>query len=390
MKFTVSSKDLARAIAMPVKAASTKGISIPALHCILITATAKTTDANLNVLAITGGDGEMAVTNTIAVIRDAEEGEEKACVDAKLFSDAVKALPTQPITVAVDDKTATITYDGGEYTMPSCPVDEYPVMEEPTDAKTYAIADISETIARAAAYAATGDTAAVRPVMNAVCTSLADDGTGGISREVCASDGRSLFVSGRGVGRGQSPSPILIPARVARMFTMFDTNVLTFTVGAGTTRVEGDGKNVTLRTVDSRYPNYHAVMPTAAPAATMDVKAQDIIPVIRRALTTAVEETSCVVIRSFAGKTDIMATDSAYGRSFHETLPAERVTADFEIGLNGQRLLDTMSMFTAWARGDASVRLNFWSPKRAITITPLFTPDDEDTTVLQMPILIDQ
>lgn len=387
MKFTISSDSLARAIAMPVKAATTKGVNIPALHCILITATAETTTSGHNLLTITGGDGEMAVTNAAYVIRDAGEGEEKACVDAKLFSDAVKALPEQPITVTVADKTAMIVYDGGEYTMPSYPADEYPVLEGPADTDTSLTAiNIEDTILAAAEFAAEGKKAEIRPVMNAVCLSLYADTDEDVSYEVCGSDGMSLFISSRG-GCGQSPNAILMPARVARMCTMFNVNALTFTAGERVAKVSAYEQSIIFRTIESSYPNYHAVMPTTPPTVTMDIRARDLIAVLRRALMFAAEETSCVVIRSHADRVDIITTDRDYARSFREKLPVISVTDDFEIGLNGERLVSAVQALMG-RLPEANIRIHFWSPKHAVTIKSLSAPDDEDTTVLQMPILI--
>lgn len=380
MKFTTSSRDLAKAIAMPAKMAAQKS-PVPALHWLLLNATAGTTDAGRGILTITGGDGDAAITTAMNVTRGEGGGEEKACVDAKLFAAAAKALPEQPITVTITGKEATITYGGGECHMPSYPADEYPAMAEPADATTRMAHGCGETIARAAAYAATGDRETLRPAMGAVCVSLPDDE----AWEVCGSDGTALFTSGKG---GQSPSPVLIPARVAKMLAEFATDTLTFTIGERVTRVEGGGRSMTFRAIESRYPNYHAVMPAAEPAATMDIKAQDIIPALRRALTFAAESTSCVIIRSRAGKTEVTADDRDYAKAFREGLPAERVTADFEVGLDGQRLLDTMQMLAAWEPDGAPVRINFWAPDRAITITPLSTPGENGTAVLLMPMLI--
>lgn len=382
MRFTIPSKDLAKAMAMPVKAAAQKS-PIPALHCLLLNATADATPSGDGALTITGGDGDAAVTTTAAAIRAAEGG--AACVDAKLFSDAVKALPEQPITVTATGNEAMIAYDGGEYHMPSYPADEYPAMEEPAGASTRTVHGAGEAIARAAAYAATGDREVLHPALGAVCVSLQE---GGEAWEACGSDGASLFTCGGGDGHGQPPAPVLIPARVAKMFTAFATDTLTFRVGKSTTRVEGGVMSVTFRVIDGRYPNFHAVIPTDAPAAMMDIKAQDLIPALRRALAFAPEGTSCVVISGHGGKADASAADNAYARSFRETLPAERVTADFMVGLDGQRLLSTMQMFAALDPDGAPVRVNFWAPDRAITITPLFTPAEGCTTALLMPILV--
>lgn len=387
MKFTVPSKDLAKAMAMPAKMAARKS-PIPALRCLLLNATASAAPSGDGILTITGGDGDAAVSTTAAAIRTAEGGGGTACIDAKLFSDAIKALPEQPITVTATDNEATIAYDGGEYHMPSYPDGEYPAMSEPADATSRTVHGAGEAIARAAAYAATGDKETLRPVLGAVCVSLSDDGAGGTSWEVCASDGASLFTCGRGPGHGQSPAPVLMPAHVAKMFTALTTDTLTFTIGERVTRVEGGGRSITFRAIESRYPNYHAVIPATKPAAMMDIKAQDIIPALRRALTFAPEGTSCVVISCHGGKAGITADDKDYAKAFREALPAEGVTADFTVGLDGQRLLDTMQMFAAWTPDGAPVRINFWTPDRAITITPLSAPDEGHTTALLMPMLI--
>ena len=159
MRFIVSSTDLLQGLVSVQKVIASKS-SLPILDNFLFT-------LDGNTLTVTGSDGETTL-KTILTINEVIEGGE-ITVPAKLLTDSLKELPTQPIEFSSDaDKNiVTIAWASGSAQIPFMSAEEYPTLKElvnPTviRVKGSVLADgINSTL-----YA-TGDEE-LRPVMNGI------------------------------------------------------------------------------------------------------------------------------------------------------------------------------------------------------------------------------
>ena len=159
MKFIVSSTDLLQGLLSVQKVIASKS-SLPVLDNFLL-------DLTGNTLTITGSDAETTL-KTILAINEVMEGGEIA-VPAKLLTDSLKELPTQPIEFSTEDdkNIVNIIWASGSAQIPFVSGEDYPTLKElenPTviKMKGSVLADgINSTL-----YA-TGDEE-LRPVMNGI------------------------------------------------------------------------------------------------------------------------------------------------------------------------------------------------------------------------------
>ena len=120
MRFIVSSTDLLQGLVSVQKVIASKS-SLPILDNFLFT-------LDGNTLTVTGSDGETTL-KTILTINEVIEGGE-ITVPAKLLTDSLKELPTQPIEFSSDNEKniATIAWASGSAQIPFMGAQEYPTL----------------------------------------------------------------------------------------------------------------------------------------------------------------------------------------------------------------------------------------------------------------------
>ena len=118
MKFTVSSTDLTQDLFMVSKAIAAKS-TLPILDNFLFVLEG-------NNLVITGSDSETTFKTVIALENVVEEG--RITVPAKILTEAIKGLYTQPIEISTDEekKILNIIWQNGNANIPYMPADDYP------------------------------------------------------------------------------------------------------------------------------------------------------------------------------------------------------------------------------------------------------------------------
>ena len=129
MHFTCNKKELTEAVSVIQRAVSTKS-SLPALEGILI----KTANSCIRMFAY---DLELGMyTNVPAIIE--EPGD--IVLNAKIFSDMVRRLPSEKVDIRTDEKLLTsITSGASEFTIMGIPVSEFPELPSLTDGKTLSL-----------------------------------------------------------------------------------------------------------------------------------------------------------------------------------------------------------------------------------------------------------
>ena len=203
MRFIVSSTDLLQGLVSVQKVIASKS-SLPILDNFLFT-------LDGNTLTVTGSDGETTL-KTILTINEVIEGGE-ITVPAKLLTDSLKELPTQPIEFSSDNEKniATIAWASGSAQIPFMGAQEYPTLKElvnPTviKVKGSVLADgINSTL-----YA-TGDEE-LRPVMNGIFFDIAEDST-----TLVASNAHKLVYYRRHDVKSASASSFILPKKPANI-----------------------------------------------------------------------------------------------------------------------------------------------------------------------------
>ena len=170
MKISLSSDTLSRLIQGLSKAIPTKP-SIAILDHFLF-------EVSGTNLCVTAFDGENMVKATMEMLEtDTTDNEpNRFCVHARLISDFLRNIPTQPITFMVEEKTITVNYNNGRISFPCVSGKEYPgfnILSGECHKAALSSTMLLDDITRSSSFVAQ-DT--LRPVLNALCFNFMKDG----------------------------------------------------------------------------------------------------------------------------------------------------------------------------------------------------------------------
>ena len=126
MKFTFPIAEMVRTLNVLGKVIQ-KSCPMPILQNVLITKP----DPKEEVYLMTAGSAESMMTIKVNITMVDGTAFKPICIPHGQFLQVLSALPEQPITVEVDDKTREIKvlYDGGEFVFAGFGTDEYPVLK---------------------------------------------------------------------------------------------------------------------------------------------------------------------------------------------------------------------------------------------------------------------
>ncbi|MDH4306802.1 MAG: DNA polymerase III subunit beta [Acidimicrobiia bacterium] len=221
--------------------------ALPVLQGLLCEVTGST-------LRVTGTDLEMTV-RTQCDVEVMEEG--RALIPGKLLENAVRRMPSGPVTISAGDTDVEILGRGPRFSVRPLSIDDYPTLDDSTIEGTDVDGDALASAIGQVTVAASTD--AARPILTGVLFETTDQGV-----RLVATDSYRLAVKDLpGVGlSGQG----LIPARGLRE--------LPRTVGASKVSVgidtrEGvfasDRGSLRLRMIEGTFPKYQSLLPDSYP-----------------------------------------------------------------------------------------------------------------------------
>ena len=310
MRFIVSSTDLLQGLVSVQKVIASKS-SLPILDNFLFT-------LDGNTLTVTGSDGETTL-KTILTINEVIEGGE-ITVPAKLLTDSLKELPTQPIEFSSDNEKniATIAWASGSAQIPFMGAQEYPTLKElvnPTviKVKGSVLADgINSTL-----YA-TGDEE-LRPVMNGIFFDIAEDST-----TLVASNAHKLVYYRRHDVKSASASSFILPKKPANIIKanlancMEDEVEITFD-SSNCAYFKFNSFLVFCKLVDGTYPAYKSVIPKNNENV-ITVNRAELLNATKRVAVCCNQATSQIVYKLSPNCISISAQDLDFSMSAQETL----------------------------------------------------------------------
>jgi DNA polymerase-3 subunit beta len=203
MRFVVSSTDLLQGLLSVQRVIGSKS-SLPILESFLFVLEG-------NTLTVTASDSETTL-KTVLTIDSVEQGGEIA-VPAKLLTDSLKELPTQPIEVSTEDdrNLVNIIWANGSAQIPYSSVEEYPELPTLNNPTTLTIS--AETLAdgiNSTVYATADEE--LRPVMNGIFFDIAQDST-----TLVASNAHKLVYYKRTDINGSCQSSFILPKKPANI-----------------------------------------------------------------------------------------------------------------------------------------------------------------------------
>ena len=252
MRFVVSSAQLLKNLQKISGVISTNTV-LPILEDFLF-------DIEKNKLTITATD----LDTTMSVGMEVESKENfKVAIPARILLDSLKALPEQPITIAVDETTngIEITTDNGKYKLSGENSADFP--KEPTadgvDEVKLASSILNKGVSKTL-FAVSNDE--LRPAMTGVFFQLDDNGI-----TFVATDAHKLVKYNRNDVKGGNASFIVPKKALNLLKAVVPNNDTEVSVQFNKSNAFFSFDNIQLicRLIDAKYPDYNAVIPKENP-----------------------------------------------------------------------------------------------------------------------------
>ncbi len=293
-------------------------------------------------LSVTASNGETSLKTEITIEKVFEEGQ--ITVPARLFTDALRSLPDQPLTFATDHNSSLIiTWASGASKIPFHPAEDYPALP--------VIADDFSTISISAEALMNGITDTIyataeeelRPVMNGIFFDIAMD-----SLSMVASDAHKLVRYWLRDISTPAPCSFILHKKPAAILKSILAKVEDEVV------IRFDKRNaffsfgntlLVCRLIDGNYPAYKSILPKNNPNK-MIINRTELLGAVRRVAVYSNQATSHVLLKIANGELMISAEDTGYSISAYERLSCEYDGVALEIGFKAPFLADILNNFS--------------------------------------------
>lgn len=355
MKIRVERDGLADAVAWVARSLPSRP-SIPVLGGVLIDAGSDSGDA----LTVAGFDYEVSAKVDVPATIAAEG---KALVSGRLLADITKALPAQPVEIAVDGSRVSITCGSAKFSLPTMPVEDYPQLPAmPQRAGEVAGEVFGQAVAQVAIAAGRDDTL---PMLTGVRLEIGEQRLTLVATDRFRLAMREFEWSSAGE---VTDTAVLVPARTLAeaaktLGTSGNTVEISLASGDGLLGLAGSGRRATSRLLDAEFPKYRQLLPAEHTSAAI-IGVSSLVDAIKRV--SLVAERGTQVRLEFA---DGMLRLSAGGDdegSAEEELGVEYTGEPVTIAFNPSYLLDGLG-----ALHTDRAHLSFTTPNRPALIKPV-------------------
>lgn len=374
MKFEVSSSQLFSQLQTLSRVIVPKQ-SLPILETILF-------ELHENILTLTASDGEITIRTSLTV--DAFEGEGKVAFGGKLLVDTLKEFSEQPLTFDIDDQNfkLIIKSENGSYSFVGVNGNEYPeIADMPAESRELQLAahilldGINQTI-----YCTADDE--LRPVMNGINVDMLEDRI-----VLVATDAHRLVRFTDMSVKSAEPSSFILPKKPANLLKNLlgkEDGDITLSFDGKTLRFEFGRTLVVCRQIEGRFPNYNAVIPqNNQNKVTAD--RQTLLNACKRVAVFSSPGTGLIKLAIEENRMKISAQDIDFSTSAEETLACSYNGTPMAIGFKAPFLIELLG-----AVPSDEVMFELADPARAGLILPTDSPEDEETLMLLMPMLLNE
>jgi DNA polymerase-3 subunit beta len=380
LKLTCSPGPLSQALQVVSRAISTR-TTLPILN---------------NILLETTGDGlSLTATNLEVGIRKvvpaeiSEEGSTTA--PARLLTDFVSTLPDEPLEMALDTSTQTLSLRCARFdTHVKCiEAEEFPPGPKPDEGDRLEI-PLDELLMAVEQTQMAASTDEARPVLTGVLLHIepeaaakpaADKASG---QTLAATDGHRLAVRKlEAVGSNGLDARLIVPARaLAELGRAFrgESGKVELIVSKARNQVffRAGTSEVTSRLIDGTYPNYSQVIPSKS-STRIRVPTAELTQTVRAVSLFARDSANVIRLKAQGSTLMLSATTNEVGDSKAE-VNAEVDGSEIQIAFNARYILDALSVL-----GSDEVELQFDGPLSPGLIR---TPESDDYLYVIMPIRV--
>jgi len=331
-------------------------------------------------LYITGSDGENVLTSSLEIFDPDSDG--AIAVSAKMLLDITKEVGGQPLVFNVNDLTCEVDIEflTGHFNFMGIDPAEYPnASSMDDDTKTLVIpAEMVKKGIDKTIFAVSAEP--IRPIMTGICWDIHNDDITFVS-----SDTHKLV---RYVSKMASPgleANFIMPAKPA--------NILRNIISANDEEVyiKMDAKSATFkvgnyclscRFIKGNYPPYNRVIPTDNPFKVV-IDRQSLLNALRRVSLFASKASSLVKYVVKDHQIELSGQDIDYSTSAKEFVECQYDGNEMVMGFNAVYAIEVLSNMN----GD-TVIIELSDPARPGVYLPLQQEDNEDLTIIQMPIQV--
>ena len=331
-------------------------------------------------LLITASDLQTSVMVELQV-ESKEDG--SIAIPAKILIETLKNLPEQPVTFSIDDQNYNIEInsDNGRYKLAGENSADFPKVPGVNDGYS---SDINSEILNSAISNTIFSTSTdeLRPAMTGVFFKLASTGCTFVS-----TDGHRLVKYIRTDIKGDEVDhDMILPRKSLNLLKSIlptdKSSDIKLDFNASNAYFSFENIKMVCRLIDERYPDYDNVIPSDN-SNTVTITKSELLGSLKRISIYANKTTNQVRFKITGSEILISAEDLDFSNEANERISCEHDGDDIEIGFNAKFLIEMLSNIES-----EKVILKLSEPNRAGLLIPEDINDNEDITMLVMPVML--
>tara|TARA_B100001029_G_scaffold44417_1_gene34950 strand:- start:543 stop:1673 length:1131 start_codon:yes stop_codon:yes gene_type:complete len=372
MKFIVSSSYLLKHLSV-VSGIITSNPVVPILENILF-------EINNGNLLITASDLQTTIMVEVQV-ESKEDG--SIAIPSKTLIETLKNLPEQPVTFSIDKESYNIEInsDNGRYKLVGENATDFPKIPEISDG--YSTDINSKNLINAINYtifATSNDE--LRPAMTGIYFILSKD-----SCTFVSTDGHRLVKYNRTDIKGDELNHMMILPK--KSMNLIRTSLLNekssdikLSFNASNAFFSIENIKITCRLIDEKYPDYENVIPLDNNNK-ISIDRIELLNSLKRISIYANKTTNQVRFKVSGSELLVSSEDLDFSNEANERLSCDHEGDDIEIGFNAKFLIEILSNLNS-----KNIILNLSDPNKAGLILPDNIDENEDITMLVMPVML--
>lgn len=365
MKATVTRKDLSDALSIAASASSQRS-SHPILQSIRLLAEGST-------LNLTGCDGEMWASASSPANVESAGG---VCVQQKLLSEIVSALPDVQVEITLEGTVVFLRSNQSEWKLLALPADEFPPVPdlEPQSELTLAMGEFRHAV-DSVAFAVSDD------MSRAYLTGVLFNYDGEVLTMV-ATDTHRLAVNRMhrsGIG---SQINVIVPEKALKTIKQMpvaEDEQLSVKFDEGRMTVDCGSAKMVAQLLTGQYPNWERVVPQEF-TRMWTVDRVELYENVRRAMILAKDNANRVRFSGHGDKVVISARSEDRGEA-KEEVPIISKNGEVEIAFNGRYIMDALQSIPT-----EGVVAEMTEPARPAVIRPAEGGEDRFCVVMPMAL----
>lgn len=331
-------------------------------------------------LLITASDLQTSVMVELQV-ESKEDG--SVAIPAKILIETLKNLPEQPVTFSIDDQNYNIEInsDNGRYKLAGENSADFPKVPGVNDGYS---SDINSEILNSAISNTIFSTSTdeLRPAMTGVFFKLASTRCTFVS-----TDGHRLVKYIRTDIKGDEVDhDMILPRKSLNLLKSIlptdKSSDIKLDFNASNAYFSFENIKMVCRLIDERYPDYDNVIPSDN-SNSVTITKSELLGSLKRISIYANKTTNQVRFKISGSEILISAEDLDFSNEANERISCEHDGDDIEIGFNAKFLIEMLSNIES-----EKVILKLSEPNRAGLLIPEDINDNEDITMLVMPVML--